>query len=64
MNETQRGEIVQENKFEENKLEENNLEEETVTEPANKLSLGNSQFGVRWNISILERQCKRSKFFL
>ena len=35
MNETQRGEIVQENK-----LEENNLEEETVTAPAKVMRIG------------------------
>ena len=40
MNETQRGEIVQENKFEENKLEENNLIEETVTAPAKVMRIG------------------------
>ena len=40
MNETQRGEIVQDNKFEENKFEENKVEEETVTAPAKVMRIG------------------------
>jgi len=40
MNETQRGEIVQENKPGENKLEENRVEEETVTAPAKVMRIG------------------------